>query len=204
MEQNPSSSSFKADRKTIEKNRRNQMKDLYNKLTSLVPRPNPRELVSLPDQLEGAANYIQKLQHDLEKMKQKKNCLLMGTVSANSTTTATTTTTATNKSSISNTDNNNNNNGGINLPDIDVRVTGSALEVVVITGQNSHFMFSEIIRMLHEEEGAEVVNASFSMLQDSVFHTLHCKIGECLVQDYDGAAAARISEKLRKFVYEVN
>ncbi|KAL7088971.1 hypothetical protein ACP275_13G160500 [Erythranthe tilingii] len=132
-------------------------------------------------------------------MKQKKNCLLMGTMSANSTTTATTTTN--NKPSISN----NNNNGGINLPNIDVRVTGSALEVVVITGQNSHFMFSEIIRMLHEEEGAEVVNASFSVLQDSVFHTLHCKIiGESssLVQDYD--AAARISEKLRKFVYEVN
>ncbi|KAL7130026.1 hypothetical protein ABFS83_13G106200 [Erythranthe nasuta] len=194
MEQNPSSSSSKADRKTIEKNRRIQMKDLYNKLTSLVPRPNPRELVSLPDQLEGAAKYIQKLQNELEKMQRKKNCLLMGTMSANST----------NKSSISNNNNNNNNNGGIDLPNIDVRVTGSALEVVVITGQNSHFMFSEIIRMLHEEEGAEVVNASFSMLQDSVFHTLHCKIGECLVQDYDAAAAARISEKLRKFVYEVN
>lgn len=40
MDQNPSSS--KADRKTIEKNRRNEMKALYTQLTSLLPRQSPR------------------------------------------------------------------------------------------------------------------------------------------------------------------
>lgn len=67
------------------------------------------------------------------------------------------------------------NTGGLNLPNIDVRVMGSALEVVLITGLNCQFMFSDIIRMLHEE-GAEVVSASFSVLDHTVFHTIHSKV----------------------------
>ncbi|KAI3456256.1 hypothetical protein Pfo_012919 [Paulownia fortunei] len=179
MDQNPSSS--KADRKTIEKNRRNQMKALYSKLRSLVPHQAPKEVVSLPDQLEGATNYIKKLQINLEKMKKKKNCL-MG-MSANSSARSCNSTT-----------------GGLNLPNIDVRVMGSALEVVLITGLNSQFMFSEVIRMLHEE-GAEVVSASFSALDNTVFHTIHCKAGDQSSQD---CGAARITERLWKFVYDIN
>ncbi|KAK4439950.1 Transcription factor [Sesamum alatum] len=179
MDQNPSSS--KSDRKTIEKNRRNQMKALCSRLSSLVPHQAPREVVSLPDQLEGATNYIKKLQTNIEKMKQKKNCL-MGVVSANSSA----------RSSCSN-------SGGLISPNVDVRVVGSALEVALVTGLNGQFMFTETIRVLHEE-GAEVVNASFSVLENSVFHTIHCQIGESA----RGYGAARISERLRKYVYDVN
>ncbi|KAG8385547.1 hypothetical protein BUALT_Bualt03G0056500 [Buddleja alternifolia] len=185
MDQNPNST--KADRKTIEKNRRNQMKALYSQLTSLVPHQAPRvlqnipftpflEMISVSDQLEGATNYIKKLQVNLEKMKLKKKCLMGVGVSANS--------------------NSSSNNGGAKLQNVDVRVKGSALEVVLITGLiNCQFMFSETIRVIHEE-GADVVSASFSLQDNTVFHTIHSKIGDC-GQEY---VATRISERLRKFV----
>ncbi|KAK6133447.1 hypothetical protein DH2020_032815 [Rehmannia glutinosa] len=181
MDHNPNSS--KAGRKSGEKNRRNQMKALYSKLNSLVPHQPPMEMVSLADQLEGAENYIKKLQQNLEEMKQKKNCL-MELYSSNSSS----------KISI-----NSNPGEPIKIPNIEIHVTGSALDVVLITGPDCQFMFTEIIRILHQE-GAEVVNASYSVTDRSMIHTIHSKIGECALE-YE---AGRISERLRKFVYGVN
>lgn len=62
-----------------------------------------------------------------------------------------------------------------NLPNIDIRVMGSTLVLVLITGLNCQFMFNDIIRMLHED-GAEVVNATFSVLHNTIFHTIHTKV----------------------------
>lgn len=63
------------------------------------------------------------------------------------------------------------------LPNVEVRViSGCALEVVLVTGLNCQFMFNGIIRLLHEEEGVEVVSASFSQLDTTVFHTVHAKV----------------------------
>lgn len=61
-------------------------------------------------------------------------------------------------------------------PQIDIHEKGSALEVVLITGLDFQFMFNETIRVIHEE-GAEIVNASFSVVDDTVFHTIHAKVG---------------------------
>ncbi|KAL0442753.1 UNVERIFIED_CONTAM: Transcription factor [Sesamum latifolium] len=157
------------------------MKTLCSRLSSLVPHQAPREVVSLPDQLEGATDYIKKLQTNIEKMKQKKNRLMgMSSATGNSS----------GRSSCSN-------SGELVLRNVDVRVVGSALEVALITGLNCQSMFTETLRLLHEE-GAEVVNASFSVLDNSVFHTIHCQIGESA----QGCGAARISERLRKYVYD--
>ncbi|KAI9198289.1 hypothetical protein LWI28_013059 [Acer negundo] len=180
---NPSSSSStRTDRKTIERNRRNQMKFLYNHLNSLVPHQTPMEATSLPDQLEEAANYIKRLQIKLERMKEKKDRLIMGT--DRSMISETTTTMAA---------------PGLMMksPHIEIHEKGSALEVVLITGLDFQFMFSETIRLLHEE-GAEIVNASFSVVNDTVFHTIHSKVGDSGLSDHE---AARISERLKKLVY---
>lgn len=98
-------------------------------------------------------------------MKQKKKCL-MGT----RTTTTTTTTTS-------------NGGGVVNLPSIDVRVVGSALEVVLITGPNCQSMFTQIIRMLHGE-GGQVVHATFSVVDDTVFHTIHFEVSTIIRRKY--------------------
>nr|KYP62908.1 Transcription factor bHLH36 [Cajanus cajan] len=153
MENNPSPS--KVDRKFIERNRRNQMKTLFRKLNSLVPHQRSRESISLPDQLEEAAEYIKKLQINAEKLKDKKNMLL----------------------------GNERSNGrmyggksvGLKSPRIEIQQMGSALEVVLITGLDSQFMFSEIIRVLGEEE-VDIVNASYKVIGDAVFHSIHCQV----------------------------
>ncbi|CAN1807239.1 Transcription factor bHLH162 [Linum perenne] len=63
----------------------------------------------------------------------------------------------------------------IRPPRIEIREMGSALEVVLVTGLDSHFVFNETIRVI-QEEGGEVVNASFSVAEDLVFHTIHSQV----------------------------
>lgn len=69
---------------------------------------------------------------------------------------------------------------GLRPPQIEIHAIDTALEVVLITGLNSEFMFSETIRVLHEE-GAEIVNASFTAVEDTIFHTIHSKVGNSFV-----------------------
>ncbi|XP_044495989.1 transcription factor bHLH162-like isoform X2 [Mangifera indica] len=181
MENNPNSS--RTDRKTIERNRRNRMKALYAKLNSLVPHQTPTEATSsLPDQLDKAANYIKRLQMNLEKMKDWKDSL-MGIENR-----------PCSRTSMSS----GRTMEGFRSPQIEVHEMGSAMEVVLTTGLDFQFMFNEMIRLIHEE-GAEIVSASFSVVHDSVFHTIHSKVGD---SDQVGNETARISEKLKKFVHD--
>ncbi|KAL2514767.1 basic helix-loop-helix (bHLH) DNA-binding superfamily protein [Forsythia ovata] len=119
------------------------------------------------------ADYIKSLQINLEKLKQKKNWLTGEGKCSSSTM------------------------GGLKSPDVEIHVMGSAMEVALVTGLDCQFMFTEIIRMFREE-GAEVVNASFSIQDNTVFHTIHSKLGETSASEDE---AARISERLKKFVY---
>ncbi|KAI5657097.1 hypothetical protein M9H77_25890 [Catharanthus roseus] len=171
MEQNPSSS-CKVDRKTIEKNRRNHMKSLFSNLSSLVPH-HSREVLSLPDQLEEATNYIKKLQIKLERMRERRDNLA-GSVRMSSDAKA-----------------------RLKRPRIEVNeMGGSVIEVILITGSDCQFMFTEVIRVLHEER-AEIVRANYSVKDNTVFHIIHSKIAE--FEAYYGSAA-RVSERLRKIV----
>ncbi|XAR66472.1 hypothetical protein NMG60_11012728 [Bertholletia excelsa] len=169
MEQNPSSS--RADRKTIEKNRRNHMKALYSKLNSLVPHQNSMEPMSLPDQLDEAAKYIKKLQKDLEKMNQKKESLKGADGEPKAA------------------------KAGLRPPHVEIHEMGCNLEVVLITRLECQFMFNETIKVLHEE-GADIGSASFSVVDDTVFHTIRSKVGESA----PGDGAARIRERLKKLI----
>ncbi|CAN1280820.1 Transcription factor bHLH162 [Linum perenne] len=175
MENNNNPASCSRDRKTIERNRRNQMKELYSNLSSLVLPRYEQEPMALHDQLDQAAKYIKKLQTNLEKMRVKKEKLTTVKLHGGETT------------AIS--------GESIRPPRIEIKEMGSALEVVLVTGLDSHFVFNETIRVI-QEEGGEVVNASFSVAEDLVFHTIHSQVG-C-----DGEVVARISERLKKFVGE--
>ncbi|KAI3498762.1 hypothetical protein L1887_34544 [Cichorium endivia] len=185
MECNPSSSSSRVDRRTIEKNRRIHMKALYSKLHSLVPHNSSREVISLPDQLQEAANYIKKLQIKLEKMNEEKN----------------------NLKGIKQLETNHDQEikspnltvGQQRMPQIEVRETGSSLEAILITGADFQFLFSETIRVIHEE-GFDVVNATFSILNDTVFHTIHAQIGENYAQEN---RVSRIIERLNNIAYDI-
>lgn len=60
------------------------------------------------------------------------------------------------------------------VPRINIHQSGSALKVNLVTASSFHDyqpLFKEIVRMLNEE-GAEVVCASFSVAGNKVFHTI--------------------------------
>ncbi|KAJ4899835.1 basic helix-loop-helix (bHLH) DNA-binding superfamily protein [Raphanus sativus] len=173
------SQSRSVDRKTIEKNRRIQMKALYSELNSLLPDQTSRAPLTLPDQLDEAANYIKKLQVNVEKMRERKRKLA-----------------ATGSSSMS---------SSVDVsvarrsPKIEIQETGPILQIFLVTSLEHKFMFHEIIRAVSEESGAEITHAGSSTVDDTVFHTLHCKVEDC-----DYGASSRISESLKKLVNHFN
>ncbi|KAK6241700.1 hypothetical protein SCA6_007089 [Theobroma cacao] len=182
MERSPCSSA-KIERKIIEKNRRNHMKNLYSRLNSLLPRHTSKwilqEPLSLPDQIDEAVNYIQSLQTRLKESREKKESLTGRKRSHRCTSATAAEAAAVSKS-----------------PEISINETDSAMEVVLMTGQDCQFMFYEMIRILHEE-GAQVLNANFSVLGNTIVHIVHAEIGAHIFT----FGAEKIKEKLNKFVH---
>ncbi|KAJ6838744.1 uncharacterized protein M6B38_318975 [Iris pallida] len=173
-------SSSKVDRKTVEKNRRIDMKNLCFKLGSLIPKEerNTKDPISQHDHLDQAATYIRNLKARIEKLKQRK------------------------KDATGTDGEPRDGEGGreiateeLGVPVVEVAYRDPVLEVVLITGQTKKFMLYKVIGVL-VEEGAEVVNASFSVVGDKIFYTLHCQATSSTV----GVDASRISERLKVLI----
>ncbi|KAJ0239385.1 Transcription factor bHLH162 [Hirschfeldia incana] len=176
-----------ADRKTVEKNRRIQMKALYSELNSLLPQTS-RESLPLPDQLDEAANYIKKLQVDVEKKKERKRKLVATSALEKFNSTGSSLMSSSVDVSVL-----------TKLPRIEIQETGPVLHIFLVTSLEYKFMFHEITRVITEESGVEITNAGYSIVDDAVFHTIHCKMEDC-----DYGAGSRISESLKKLVNTVN
>ena len=116
-------------------------------------------MLSQQDQLDLAATYIKHLTERLDKLKGRKEKAIRSNVGANG-----------NMSVIMDS----------NLPVLELRDLGSGIEVMLISGLNKNFMLYEVISVL-EEEGAEVVSASFSTLGDKIFHTVHAQVQYCYI-----------------------
>ncbi|KAL6010994.1 hypothetical protein ACLOJK_001438 [Asimina triloba] len=167
----------KLERKTVERNRRMHMKSLCFKLASLIPSHYSREALSQQDQLEYAAAYIKQLKEKIDGLKQKRDLAL----SINGI----------------NRDIRGGMMGlGVRLPVVEVRDLGTSLEVVVISGLNKNFMLCDVISVI-EEEGAEVVNASFSFVADKIFHIIHSQVTCARV----GFESERVYERLKALVH---
>ncbi|XP_026440686.1 transcription factor bHLH162-like, partial [Papaver somniferum] len=191
------------DRKTIEKNRRIQMKALCFKLVSLIT-PNsstivPQKHSSNKDvckpqivQFDNAAAYIQELRKRIDELKRKKQGMIHGgeqeIISINS---STSTSSSSSTSTMTGT-----NLPGANLPILEVKDFEDAMVVVVVTGLNKNFMFYELITIL-EEHGAEVVSASFATVSDKVYHTIHSQVRCSRL----GVETTKICDRLKKLVY---
>ncbi|KAF7847300.1 hypothetical protein BT93_L3107 [Corymbia citriodora subsp. variegata] len=168
------STSRGAEKKIIEKNRRNRMKHLYFVLNSLLPsQTSDQEAKSLPDQIDEAIRHIKGLEKAMKEAKDKKENLMGKKRPSPSTS--------------------NNMLEAIKSPQIEIRIRDSFLEVILTSGVHDQFIFSEILQMLHEEK-VEVLNANFSIIGNSVYHLVHVKIGE------SGLGAATVSERLKTFV----
>ncbi|GJN06062.1 hypothetical protein PR202_ga23747 [Eleusine coracana subsp. coracana] len=182
----------KLERKDVEKNRRLHMKGLCLKLSSLIPPSAAKHssLLSAPapascsnlnkdaatqlDHLDNAATYIKQLKQRIEELKQRKSgggggasCHEQGTAAA----------------------------GGVRMPVIEVRYQDGTLEVVLVSEAGRPFKLHEVITVL-EQEGAEVVSASFSGVGDKIFYTIHSQALSSRI----GLEASRVSERLQNLL----
>ncbi|OEL36831.1 hypothetical protein BAE44_0002153 [Dichanthelium oligosanthes] len=184
----------KLERKDVEKNRRLHMKGLCLKLSSLIPpaarhasliseaaasasNPN-KDTVTQLDQLDSAAAYIKQLKERIEALKRRKEGGLGGSGCKGGTAAA----------GISA-------GGGaaaVRMPVIEVRYQDGTLDVVLISEAGRPFKLHEVITAL-EQEGAEVVSASFSVVGDKIFYTIHSQA----LSPRIGLDAARVSERLQ-------
>ncbi|XP_042484608.1 transcription factor bHLH162-like [Macadamia integrifolia] len=87
---------------------------------------------------------------------------------------------------------------GIEKLQIDIHEMGSAFVVNLISGIHNQSMFYELIRVV-QEEGAEIINASFSAVNNTFVHTIHSQVGE---SSLGSEAASRITWRLNTLVHE--
>ncbi|KAG0491461.1 hypothetical protein HPP92_004484 [Vanilla planifolia] len=132
------------------------------------------DAMSQHDHLDQAAAYILKLRHGIERLKQRKESEASSGINQ-----------ATDE----------NGRLGFKLPVIEVRHQEPNLEVLLISGLEKRFAFHEVIGIL-EEEGAEVVNASFSVVGNKVFYTIHSQAFSSRI----GLEASRVSERLQELI----
>ncbi|PSS05709.1 Transcription factor bHLH36 like [Actinidia chinensis var. chinensis] len=170
-----SSSTPKIERRLVEKNRRNHMKSLYSNLYSLLPNHVTKKVVPLPHQIDEVVSYIRSLQTKLEKSKERKETLSGTRKKLRA---------CINESIPS-----------LPSPKIEIHEMGYALNVTLVTGYDDKFLFHEIIRLI-QEEGAEVLNANFSAVGNSIFHAVHAKAGEFM----PNLIVERVSSRLKEFV----
>jgi hypothetical protein len=112
-------------------------------------------MLSQLDQLGYSTSYIKQLRERVKKLKSRKEQMIMSLGTSSNTI---------EKMKI-----------GSKLPIIDLRENGSSIEVILITWLQKNFMLSEVLSIL-QEEGAEVVGASFSAVGDKLFHTIHSQV----------------------------
>ncbi|KAH7686444.1 Achaete-scute transcription factor-related protein [Dioscorea alata] len=135
----------KLERKTVEKNRRLLMKGLLSQLSSLISKTQTsgsKDALTQQDLLEEATSYIMKLQGKIESLKRKRNVLEK-------------------------------NMQGIHMDvsddhKIEVQVAvlkDDIMDVVLLSGLNKGLKLHQVVSIL-EEEGAEVINASFFTVGD--------------------------------------
>lgn len=109
--------------------------------------------LALPDQIDEAIKYIKELEKKVNSAKEKKNQLQRK-----------------NKSSI-----NIDSSSSSASPQLKINQMGKSLEIVLSSGLDDQYLLSETLRIL-QEEGIEVVSASFSLSRNSVFHTIHAQV----------------------------
>ena len=63
----------------------------------------------------------------------------------------------------------------IKFPKIEIHEMGPTLQVIVTCGVDDHFIFCEIMRILHEEN-VEVISSNSSLAGDSLLHTVHAQV----------------------------
>ncbi|RCV04759.1 hypothetical protein SEVIR_1G027600v4 [Setaria viridis] len=162
----------KPDRKTVERNRRNQMNALYSRLDLLVrsgssPSSAPPEVqrgapvMTRPDRLEEAAAYIRQTTERVERLKERKRELTAA------------------RASSSQQGSGSSSAAGPAAVEVEVQHLGSGLHAILVTGgrPSDGASFHRAVRAV-EEAGGEVQNAHFSVVGARAIYTIHTLVAE--------------------------
>lgn len=159
------------------------MKSLCLKLASLIPKEHcSKDTMTQQDSLDEAAAYIKKLKERVDELQQKRSSAQLsaakkggGSCGGGASTSA----------------------AMVVAPVVEVRHhhDGSSLDVVLISGVERPFKLHEVVTVL-EEEGAEIVNANFSISGHKIFYTIHSRAFSSRI----GIEVSRVSERLKALV----
>ncbi|RDX58446.1 Transcription factor bHLH162, partial [Mucuna pruriens] len=182
QQQGSQPSSSKIERKTVEKNRRNQMKNLYSHLLSLLDNYDPK--IPLPDKIDEAINYIKRQETKVKMAQEEKERLMKSKRRSSGCSSASEA------------------RGSLKPPKMKIHETGSSLEVILKCGVDDQFIFCELIRILHEDN-VDVITVNSSMVGDSMLHVVR---GEVPLSSFE-FGGTKVSERLKwfanKFVSDV-
>lgn len=180
------------------------MKSLCVELASLIPKEHYSSKDTLTQQqasLDEAAAYIKKLKERVDELQQKRSSAQLlagvrggGSGGGGASTLAATTTTSSGGAGSEEADEE---AMAAAPPVVEVRQhhDGSSLDVVLISSVARPFKLHEVVTVL-EEEGAEIINANFSVTGRKIFYTIHSRAFSSRI----GIEASRVSERLRALV----
>nr|GMD92710.1 transcription factor bHLH118-like [Ipomoea batatas] len=168
----------KLERKYVEKNRRNHLKNLYKHLFSLLPPHLSQEGIALHDQVDETVKYIRWLQNEVEKSKQKKEELQKKKMMMSSS--------SRKRHHSSSCDDDNKSSPLVQVLDI-----SPGIHVVLVNDLEGVAAFHNIIRILHQN-GLEVANATFQQHGNSMLQVVH-------QQGFGGTIM--LSDKLKQVLY---
>ncbi|GJN06064.1 hypothetical protein PR202_ga23749 [Eleusine coracana subsp. coracana] len=186
------------ERKEIERKRRQHMKNLCAKLVSLIPKEHysSKDTMTQLGSLDEAAAYIKKLKERVDDLHQKRSSAqvlasVRGGGAGASTSVATTSGDAGSSEEAAVAEDE------AVAPVVEVRhhQDGSSLDVVLISSVEKPFKMHEVVTVL-EEEGAEIINANFSVAGRKIFYTIHSRAFNSRI----GIEVSKVSERLRALV----
>ncbi|KAL6888950.1 hypothetical protein ACP4OV_009976 [Aristida adscensionis] len=167
----------KPDRKTVERNRRNQMNALYGRLDTLVRAGAATPPAAMgahgvaaaaaaaaatrPDRLEEAAAYIRRTAERVEMLKERKRELTTGRGGAPSSSQGS----GSGSSAVA--------------AEVEVQHLGSGLHAILVAGAppSDGASFHRAVRAV-EEAGGEVQNAHFSVVGARAVYTIHTLVSQ--------------------------
>ncbi|WVZ57172.1 hypothetical protein U9M48_007591, partial [Paspalum notatum var. saurae] len=198
---NSATATTAVERKEIERNRRLRLKNLSVKLASLIPKEHSsKDAMTQLDSLDEAAAYIKKLKERVDELQRRRNtaarllaCKRSGDGAGTSKSAAATSPSA-RFSAATGSESELLAAAEEEEPVVEVRHNHdeSGLEVVLITSVERPFRLHEVVTVL-EEEGAEVINASFSVDGRKIFYTIHSQAFSTRI----GIDVSRVSRRLR-------
>lgn len=186
------------ERKEVERERRQHMKQLFAKLASLIPKENysSTDTMTQLGSLDEAAKYIKNLKERVDELRQRKSsALAMATLrGTGGVSMPTTTTTSSGAGSMELEDEKA--REALGPPLVEVRQhDDSSLDVVLVSSLERPINLHEVIIVL-EEEGAEIVNANHSIVGLKIFYTIHSQAFSSRI----GIEVSRVSQRLRAIV----